>query len=94
MPMRMLSARRLDLGTRRPVEPQMLNAYLNRHPDIMSGPRDKAGKDIRIHTLFHSFTEIMGICWPPAEPRWSFALPKFVPDAHAPYLAGGVLVSK
>jgi glucan phosphoethanolaminetransferase (alkaline phosphatase superfamily) len=68
-------------------------AYRSEHPQIVSAMQDNASKDIRSHNFFYTLAQIMGIRWPGADTHRSFASGEFVPDAHAPFVAGGVLVS-
>jgi glucan phosphoethanolaminetransferase (alkaline phosphatase superfamily) len=68
-------------------------AYQEAHPDKIAAMRANAGKEIRTHNVFYSLADIMGISWPGANPRNSFASTAFVPDTQSSVIAGGVLVA-
>jgi glucan phosphoethanolaminetransferase (alkaline phosphatase superfamily) len=69
------------------------DAYRKAHPDKTAAMRANAGKEIRTHNMFYSLADIMGIHWPGASPRDSFASTEFSPDTRSKVIAGGELVA-
>jgi glucan phosphoethanolaminetransferase (alkaline phosphatase superfamily) len=69
------------------------SAYRRLHPDVVRALQDNAGKEIRSHNVFGTLAQMMGIRWPGADARDSFASSQFVPDTGMPFIAGGQLVA-
>jgi hypothetical protein len=68
------------------------SAYRAAHPAVVAALRSNASKEIRSHNVFYSVADLMGITWPGAMPRRSFASDRFVPDTTMKLVAGGVFV--
>ncbi|MDE2137776.1 MAG: phosphoethanolamine transferase [Gammaproteobacteria bacterium] len=66
-------------------------AYRAAHPAKVAALAANCAKEIRSHDFFHTVADLMGIGWPGADPRRSFASAQFVPDATGEYLMRGVL---
>ncbi|MFL6602984.1 MAG: phosphoethanolamine transferase [Steroidobacteraceae bacterium] len=71
----------------------MNDPYRKAHPEKVAALRGNASKQIRSHNVFATVADLMGITWPQAAPRRSFASDQFVPDTQMRYAAGGLLVS-
>ena len=68
------------------------DAYRNLYPDRVAAMQVNAIQEIRSHNVFYTEAELMGIRWPGAADRLSFASRKFVPDRLMKRVAGGVFV--
>jgi glucan phosphoethanolaminetransferase (alkaline phosphatase superfamily) len=69
-------------------------AFRKQHPEIMDALRGNALKQVRSHDVFDTVGQIMGITWPGASPRRSFASPQYVADGAMKHIAGGRLVDR
>lgn len=69
------------------------DAYRSVHPEVVRDLKVNADKVIRSHNIFDTLAQVMGIRWPGADPRQSFASSQFVPDKNMPFIAGGVQVA-
>ena len=69
------------------------SAYRRLHPDVVRALQSNADKEIRSHNVFGTLAQMMGIRWPGADPRGSFASGQFVPDVGMPFIAGGQVVA-
>jgi glucan phosphoethanolaminetransferase (alkaline phosphatase superfamily) len=68
-------------------------AFRKAHPAMVAALQGNAASEIRSHNVFDTEAEIMGISWPDADAKRSFASQKFVPDSSMKVAAGGVLVT-
>ena len=69
------------------------DAYRRVHPDVVRALQGNADKEVRSHNVFATLAQIMGIRWPGADAKASFASSQFVPDSGMPFIAGGVLTA-
>ena len=69
------------------------DAYRRVHPDVVRALQGNADKEVRSHNVFATLAQIMGIRWPGADAKASFASSEFVPDPGMQFIAGGVLTT-
>jgi glucan phosphoethanolaminetransferase (alkaline phosphatase superfamily) len=70
------------------------SAYRTAHPEKVAALETNASKEIRTHDVFYTVADLMGVTWPGADPKRSFASGQFVPDSTKEHLARGVLVKR
>lgn len=70
------------------------DAFRQAHPEKVAALQANASKEVRSHDVFATVADLMGISWPGAAPRRSFASDRFVPDTTMLHGAGGVLVPR
>lgn len=69
------------------------DAYRLKHPERVRALQANAAREVRSHDVFYTLADLMGITWPGANERHSFASEQFVPDTGMKCIAGGTLVA-
>jgi len=69
-------------------------AYRTAHPAKVAALKANSTKEIRSHDFFFTVADLMGISWPGADPRRSFASSQFVPDTTGEHLMRGILARR